>query len=251
MQQRVAIARLAALVVCLGCACVDPTTPDGELLPRKPLLGTLTLRTARYPPVRLTYDDGTVEFGRTVTGGQWQLAVLFRNPYPVPARVDTLWLWIGDGTGSDNPFHFVLWHTDSTNRPTGALELSPQFGARAPFGRWGIYRTWNIVLLPGQLFGAGMWQTSSAPIVIGHDLTSPFTNNSFFVALNGVPDWLSFEQLGVTDEVPMVRVSLSPVYGAVEVSGPTPGGGQANHYIVLESTTRTSPIPVGHFDFTR
>lgn len=251
MQQRVAIARLAALVVCLGCACVDPTTPGGELLPRKPLLNTLQLRTSRYPPVQIRYDDGTPEFGRTVTGGLWQLAVLFRNPYPVPARIDTMWLWIGDGTGSDNPFQFALWNTDVNHRPAGPLELTPVLRSRSPFGTWGIFRTWSSVILPGAIFGAGMCQLSSAPIVIGHDLTSPFSNDSYFVALNGVPSWLSFEQLGVTDEVPMVRVSMSPVYGAVGVSGPTPGGAKADDYIVLESATTRPPVAVGTFDFTR
>jgi len=250
MLQRLAITRLATLVLCLGCACVDPTTPDGELLPRKPLLHTLQLRTARYPPVQLHYDDGTAEFGRTNTGGLWQLAVIFRNPYPVPARVDTMWLWIGNGTGSDNPFQFALWNTDANHRPLGPLELTPQLRTRQPFGTWGLFRTWRTVLSPGGYFGAGMCQLSSAPIVIGHDLTSPFTNNSFFVALNGVPSWLSFEQLGVTDEVPMVRVSLSPVYTGVEVSQPTPGGGEPGDYIVLQPAERARPVAVGHFDFT-
>ncbi len=239
--------RLLALLAVICCGgCVDPSTPD-EFLPRKPLLSTLRLRSSRYPPVQLRHDDATVEFGRTVTGGPWQLASLFRNPYPVPARVDTMWLWIGSGTGPGAFFQFALWDSDASQRPAADLELTPVLQARAPFGTWGLFRNWTTVLPPGALFGAGMRQLSSDPVVIGHDTTRPFRNDTFFVALNNVNAWLSFEQLGVTDEVPMVRVSLSPVHTAQPVDAPTPKPKTEDDYIVLESPFAPRRVPVGAF----
>ena len=151
---------LALFAVSLCGACVDPTTPGDEVLPRKPLFATLRLRTARYPPVTLRHDDSSVEYGRTDLNGPWQLASLFRNPYPVPARVDTLWLWIGSGTGQSAPFQFALWDSDANLRPGADLELTPVLQARGPFGNWGIFRNWTTVLPPGALFGAGMRQLS-------------------------------------------------------------------------------------------
>jgi len=64
------------------------------------------------------------------------------------------------------------------------------------------------------------------------------------VALNGVNAWLAFEQLGVTDEVPMVRVSLSPVYTAQPVDAPAPAPATEADYIVLESAIAAPLVPI-------
>lgn len=233
---------LVLCALCTACACVDPANPGDEILPLKPPLSTLRLRTVRYPAVQLRHDDGSVEFGRTDNQGAWQLASLFRNPYPVPARVDTMWLWFGSGSGPGAPFQFALWDSDVNQRPAASLELTPVLQARPPFGTWGIYLGWTTLLPPGALFGAGMQQLTQDPIVIGHDTTSPFRNSTFFVALNGLPAWLSFEQLGVTDEIPMVRVSLSPVNAARPVGVPNPPS--PSDYIVLESG-HAPPVSTG------
>jgi hypothetical protein len=78
-----------------------------------------------------------------------------------------------------------------------------------------------------------MQQTTRDRIVVGHDTTSAFVNQTHFVALNGVPAWLAFEQLGVSNEIPMVRVSLSPVYTAQPVDAPAPAPATEADYIVL------------------
>jgi len=229
---------LAPLAIAFLCACADPTTPD-DALPRKPLLSTLRLRSSRYPPIQLHHDDGSAEFSRSDTGGPWQLAALFRNPYPVPARVDEVWIWIALETGIGAPFQFALWETGADGRPAAALELSPVLGARQPFGDWGIYLDWTTVLPPGAAFGAGMQQLSRDPIGIGLDRASPFRSQTFFIALNGIPAWVAFEQLGIDDRTPMVRVSLSPVYTARPVEAPHPAG--ATVPIVLQSGIAALP----------
>lgn len=87
-----------------------------------------------------------------------------------------------------------------------------------------MYRIWNAVLPPNAYFAAGLRQLTSDPVVLGRDSGCPFSNDSHFALLNNLPYWLAFEQLGMTNEVPMIRVSVRPVYTATPAWEPAPRG---------------------------
>jgi hypothetical protein len=126
-------ARLALVAGCGACACDAPTAPPGgDLVAQRPLPAGLELRSVRIPPAVLSHDDGSAELGAPFTGGAWQFASVFRNPYPVPARVDEVALWIRGGSGAGAPFQFALFEVDANRRPTTEREISPAFGAMGP-----------------------------------------------------------------------------------------------------------------------
>lgn len=232
-----ALLLLAALVYVAGCG----ESPTGEDVDgAKPLPPGFRLRTEQYPPQRLRFDDGRPELGRGFNTTSWQLCTVFRNPYPVPVQIDTLWMFFHGASGINAPFQFALFHVDSILGPSTALEASPVFGVRAPLDRFGIYTAFQSIIPPHGLFAGGMRAISNNDLVsIGHDFSSPFFAKTFYVTIpSGSQFWLPFEQAGSPGEVPMIRVSLSPVYAARGVGVPSPPGSGGDGYSVYDPSSR-------------